>query len=103
MRPIPIPDKIRHLPWVEGTAVFSAPNGDLLDPEIPPAEGLFYHCLMARSDNEQPRQTMVTGVILELSDEDIELIKSGCRYLLMGWPGLSMPVFMVPEVLDAPE
>lgn len=40
MRVIPVPDQVRAMPWCIKTTVYSAPNGDLTDEDIAPAEAL---------------------------------------------------------------
>jgi len=98
MRPVPVPSEVRDADWVTGTQVFAAPSGDLTDPVIPPAEGIFYS--VYPNGSKEGTIWPCVGVILELEDNDIEAITTGARHLLMGWPGVVMPVFMVPEFLD---
>lgn len=97
MRPVPVPDWIRNDPFCEGTAVFSAPDGDLTSTQIPPAEGLFYSSPMSGFED----QTFpMVAVVLELDDAEIAAIRDGhSRHLLLSWPGRRMPVFVVPEIL----
>lgn len=99
MRVIPVPDAVRNQTWVEGTAVFAAPNGDLTDDRIPPAEGIFYTSVM---DGFPGHVFPMTGVILLLEDADVAAIESGARHLLMSWYGRRMPVFVVPRVMEIP-
>lgn len=95
MRVVPVPDQVRAMPWCIKTTVYSAPNGDLTDEEIAPAEALHYYADMPS------RGTFVcTSVMLMLDDDDIEKIKNGAQHLMIGWPGVQVPVFMVPEIID---
>lgn len=98
MRPIPVPEWLRAAPWVDGTGVFAAPDGDLTSEQIAPAEGVFFWSEMAGYPDPVP----MVGVVLYLEDDDLERIAAGSRHLLLVWPGRRMPVFVCPEVLDPP-
>lgn len=98
MRPIPIPRWLREADWVEGTAVFAAPDGDLTSEQIAPAEGVFYWSEMAGYSRPVP----MVGVVLYLEDDDLEQLAAGSRHLLLSWPGRRMPVFVCPVVLEVP-
>jgi hypothetical protein len=98
MRPVPIPDVVREWEWCEGTAVFSAPDGDLTSEQVPPAEGIFYTNRMVGYDEEFP----MVGVLLQLDDHDLDQIADGARHVLLSWVGRQMPVFVVPEILPIP-
>ncbi len=97
MRPIPIPDWLKADPGVTGTAVFAAPDGDLTSTQIPPVEAIFYKSLM---DGFGDRVFPMVGVVLQLSQEDVDRITTGSRHVLLSWHGRTVPVFVVPEVLD---
>lgn len=96
MRPVPVPEYVRNSPWVEGTAVFAAPDGDLTSTKIPPAEGLFYTSRMAGFDDQE---IPMVAVVVQLDDSEVEAIRDGARHIMLSWPGRQMPVFIVPDVL----
>lgn len=100
MRVIPVPESVRNAEWVEGTAVFSAPDGDLTSEKIAPAEGLFF---TSRVDGFGDQECPFTGVVLVLEDDDMAMIERGTRHLVMYWPGRAMPVFMTPFLLEGVE
>lgn len=67
MRPVPIPDDVI---WSGATRkVFSAPNGDLLDPEIAPVEAVI--------DFPRDPSTPVISVRCALEDGDLEKLAGG--------------------------
>lgn len=101
MRVVPVPDEIRHQPWVLRTAVFAAPNGDLTSEIIPPAEGIYYRAHPTGAPEGD--DWIAVGVVVLLDDADVELIVNGNRHIMLGWPGERMPVFMVPEILEGIE
>jgi hypothetical protein len=96
MRPVPVPDWVSASPWVEGTTVFSAPDGDLTSEQIPPAEGLFYTTKMAGYGDQD---FDMVAVILELEPSDIAAIQHGAKHVMLSWHGRRMPVFVVPDIL----
>jgi hypothetical protein len=97
MRPVPITDELLAR-FGEGAErrVFSSPSGDLTDPVIPPAEGVIYtiHPHGSPEDVTWP----VTSVICVLEEGELEALNSGGK-VVIGWPGIGMPVFMTPWVL----
>jgi len=64
---------------------------------IPPAEGIVYQSLMSGFGD---RMLPMVGVVLRLDDDDLERIIDGDRHILMSWHGRTMPVFVVPELLN---
>lgn len=94
MRPVPVPEFVSKAVWAEGTRVFAAPDGDLTNDRIPPAEGVFFSAVVGEE------MIPCIGVVLYLEDEDIELIREGNRHIMMPWVGRRMPVFLVPDVLN---
>jgi hypothetical protein len=96
MRVVPVPEYVRRAEWVEGTTVFSAPDGDLTSEKVPPAEGLFYTTRMVGyGEQDFP----MVAAVLELEEPEIEAIKAGAKHVMLSWPGRRMPVFIVPDVL----
>lgn len=95
MRPIPIPDWIRRAPFCEGTAVFSAPDGDLTSEQVPATEGLFFTQTMSGFDEPFP----MVAAVLELDDADLEAIRNGARHVILPWVGRRMPVFVEPFLI----
>lgn len=98
MRVVPVPDAVRDLEWVKGTRVYGAPDGDLTNPAIPPAEGILFDSRPSGTPEGTVWPTV--AVIVELDDDDVGQIAAGARRLVMGWPGEAMPVFLVPFLLD---
>lgn len=97
MRPIPISDELlRQFPIGAIRRVYAAPSGDLLDPVVPPAEGVVYQTPI--SGTEEGSLHPVTCVVLKLEDGELEDLQQG-GLVVMGWPGYNMPVFMTPWVL----
>lgn len=94
MRVVPVPDWIRRAEWVERTQVFAAPDGDLTNQTIAPAEGIIYKAEVDGSGATWP----CVGVVILIEEDDAEAIRQGAREMLLAWPGV-MPVFMVPELL----
>jgi hypothetical protein len=99
VRVVPVPDDVRALEWVKGTRVYGAPNGDLTNPVVPPAEGILFDS--APSGAPEGTVWRTVGVIVELDADDVAKIEAGSRRLVLAWPGEAMPVFMVPFFLDA--
>ena len=96
-----MPESVRNAGWVDGTAVFAAPDGDLLSEQIPPAEGIFYTTKMTGYGE---RDFPMVGVLLQLDDTDLEqIINRGARHILLSWPGRQMPVFIVPTIYHVEE
>ena len=87
MRPVPVTDEMLAA-FGDGAsrAVWSAPDGDLTNEVIPPVEAV----LWSREDG-----VPLQSVVLRLSDEDRAEIAAGAD-LVIGWPGVRVPVFMVP-------
>ena len=68
MRPVPIPDELVEPGSVR--RVFSAPNGDLTDDQIRPAEALI---------RRGPDDAAVISCMLELEEGDLERLLAGGR------------------------
>lgn len=88
MRPVPIPDEVI---WPGGRRlVMSAPNGDLLDPDIAPVEAI----------EEQVDGRRVLSVRCALEPGDLEKLAAGGHVWVSFWGG--MPPFDV-AVSEAPQ
>lgn len=98
MRPIPITDDLLATFGTDAErVVFAAPNGDLTDPVVPPAEAVIYQ--VHPSGSEQGTVWPVTAIVLRLEDGELEKLQAG-GLVVVGFPGRGLPVFMLPEVLD---
>ncbi len=98
MRPIPISAGLLAQFGPEATrAIWTAPNGDLNDPVIPPAEAVTYQ--VHPTGSAEGTLWPVTSVVLTLEEGDLEKLQAG-GLIVLGFPGTRLPVFMLPEVID---
>lgn len=105
MRPIPIPVSIRQ-EWAgagASFAVFSAPSGDLTDPEVRPIEAAIYYGPVLGEGEEIARTDQaMTSVVLQLEPGDLEALAVTNMMILTVW-GHGFPVFQIQQVVPLEE
>lgn len=94
MRPVPFPEPYRTVLADAGGAfrVFSAPSGDPDDPEVAPVEACSYECAVEAIEGDVREGPLVTSVVIELEDGDLERLQETRMFEFGVW-GAGMPVF----------